>query len=37
MVEIELEDAELDKIDYENLGTYQSYLDEVNETTINDI
>jgi hypothetical protein len=30
MVDIELEDAELDKINYENLSTYQTYLEEIN-------
>lgn len=35
--EIQLEDAELDKIDYENLGTYQKYLDEINEITLSQV
>jgi|JI6StandDraft_1071083.scaffolds.fasta_scaffold927830_1 hypothetical protein len=37
IVDIELEDAELDKIDYSNLATYQRYLDEINEITLNQV
>ena len=37
MNEIELEDAELDRIDYSNFSTYKRYLEEVNEVTVNDV
>ena len=34
MVDIELEDAELDKIDYKNLRSYERYLKKTNEVTV---
>ena len=37
IMDIELEDAELDKIDYSNLATYKRYLDEINEITLNQL
>lgn len=34
IVDVELEDAELDKIDYHHLNTYEDYLHQVNEVTV---
>lgn len=34
MIDIELEDAELDKIDYKDLRSYERYLKKLNEVTV---
>ena len=34
MIDIELEDAELDKIDYKDLRSYEQYLKKTNEVTV---
>ena len=37
MIEIDLEDAELDKIDYKDLRSYQRYLSKLNEVTVDKV
>ena len=37
MVDIELEDAQLDKIDYGDFKSYGQYLQKINEVTLKDV